>query len=91
MILSDNLERLYPMIFRTPPDPRLTGEKLICAPYAESMPPVRPIGSDGTRSRIPLGPPIAESSDESEENSDTGISLFRYQVSADRFGLLKNT
>ena len=67
------------MIFRTPPDPRLTGEKLICAPYAESKSPVRPIGGDGTRS-------IAESSDESEENSDTGISLFRYQVSADRFG-----
>ena len=44
------------LIFRTPPDPRLKGEKLICAPYAESMPPVRPIGSDGTRSRIKLGP-----------------------------------
>ena len=76
------------MIFRTPPDPRLTGEKLICAPYAESKSPVRPIGGDGTRS-------IAESSDESEENSETGILLFRYQVSVDRFGsfhgLWKNT
>ena len=74
------------LIFRTPPDPRLTGEKLICAPYAESKSPVRPIGGDGTRSRIPFGPPIAKSSDESEENSETGILLFRYQVSADRFG-----
>ena len=68
MILSDNLERLYPMIFRTPPDPRLTGEKLICAPYAESMPPVRPIGSDGTRSR-------------SGENSGTGTILSIYVTS----------
>ena len=74
------------MIFRTPPDPRLTGEKLICAPYAESKSPVRPIGGDGTRSRIPFGSPITKSSDESEENSDTGILLFRYQVSAYRFG-----
>ena len=47
------------MIFRTPPDPRLGGDKLICFAY-ESMPPVRPIGSDGTRSR-------------SGENSGTGI------------------
>ena len=49
------------MIFRTPPDPRLGGDKLICFAY-ESMPPVRPIGSDGTRSR-------------SGENSGTGIIL----------------
>ena len=45
------------MIFRTPPDPRLKNVGLYCAAYDEAGPPVRPIGNDGTRSRIPLGPP----------------------------------
>ena len=56
LFLSKKYTKFKYLIFRTPPDPRLKGGKLLCAPYDESMPPERPIGSDGTRSRIPLGP-----------------------------------
>ena len=56
LFLSKKYTKFKSLNFRTPPDPRLKGGKLLCAPYDESMPPERPIGSDGTRSRIPLGP-----------------------------------
>ena len=51
-LVKNTLHKFKSLIFRTPPDPRLKGDKLICFSYdEESMPPVRPIGSDGTRSK----------------------------------------
>ena len=57
LFLSKKYTIFISLIFRTPPDPRLKKVGLYCAYYDEAGPPVRPIGSDGTRSRIPLGPP----------------------------------
>ena len=57
LFLSKKYNKFKSLIFRTPPDPRLKSVGLYCADYDEAGPPVRPIGSDGTRSRIPLGPP----------------------------------
>ena len=52
LFLSKKYTKFKSLIFRTPPDPRLGGDKLICFAYdEESMPLVRPIGSDGTRSK----------------------------------------
>ena len=52
LFLSKKYTIFISLIFRTPPDPRLDKDKLICFAYdEESMPPVRPIGSDGTRSK----------------------------------------
>ena len=52
LFLSKKYTKFKYLIFRTPPDPRIKKDGLFCVSYdEESMPPVRPIGSDGTRSK----------------------------------------